>query len=94
MIRALGVDLVAARQRRAPAIVIERAGEMMGVRRAVALGAIMRVVEMQLRFVAAETAILRAVYRQVVVDPGQDGFPVSALEKGRRQGSAGRSAGA
>ena len=57
-IRGSGIDLVAPRQRRAPAIVVEGAGEVMGAGGAVALGAVVGVVEVQLRLVAAEADAL------------------------------------
>ena len=70
----LRVDLVAPRQRRAPAIVIERAREVVHVGGAIALGAVMRVVEVQLALVAAEAAIVLAIRRQTVVDADQEWF--------------------
>src|SRR5262245_33830159 len=42
---------------------------------------------MDLGLVAAEAAVVAAEYRQVLVDAGEDGLAVAALEQGRRQGS-------
>ena len=79
------VDLVAPRERRAPAIVVEGAGEVVHVGGAVAFRAVVRVVEVQLVLVAPETAVLRSrSVGSVVVDAGDDGLAVAALEEGRR----------
>ena len=51
---------VAPRQGHAPVIVVEGAGEMIGVAGAVALGAVMGVVEMRRDLVAPEAAVVRA----------------------------------
>ena len=83
----LGVDLVAPGQRRAPAIVVEGAGEVVDVGGAVALRAVVRVVEVQLGLVAAEAVVLRAVDRRVVVDALKDGLAVAALDQRWRQRS-------
>jgi hypothetical protein len=44
--------------RRAPAIIVERAGEVVDVRGAVALGAVVGIVKVQLALVAAEAVVL------------------------------------
>src|SRR5262249_62112169 len=63
------------------------AGEGVRVGGAVSLGPLVRVVEGDLGLVAAEAAVVPAVYRQVLVDAGQDGLAVAALEQGRRKSS-------
>ena len=57
-VRGVVIDLVAPGQRCAPEIVVERAREMVRAGGAVALGAVVRVVEVQLLLVAAEAAVL------------------------------------
>src|SRR5262249_11734402 len=81
-----GVDLVASGQRGAPTVIIECTGKVVGVGGPVALGAIVRIVEMQLRLIATEAAVICTIDRQSVVDPGQNGFTVAALDQERRQG--------
>src|SRR2546428_442297 len=81
----LGIDLVAPGERRAPAVVVEGSREVMGVGSAIALGAVMRIVEVQLGLVAAEAPVVPPIELQVVVDPGEDGFAVAALDQERRQ---------
>ena len=81
---AVRIDLVAPGQRGAPAIVVERAREMMRACGAVALGTVVGVVEVQLGLVAAEAAVLRAVHWRVVVDAGQDRLAVAPLDQERR----------
>ena len=56
--RRVGVDLVAPGERRAPAIVVEGAGEVVHIGGAIALRAVVGIVEVQLVFVAAEAAVL------------------------------------
>src|SRR6185436_3272578 len=58
---------------RAPVVVVESSGKMIGVAGAVTLGAIMRIVEMRRHLVAAEPTIGSTIYRQVVIDSGHNG---------------------
>ena len=57
-IRGVGIDLVAAGERGAPAVVVEGAGEVMHVGGAIAFRAVVGVVEVQLVLVAPEAAVL------------------------------------
>ena len=91
---AVGVDLVAAGERGAPAVVVEGAGEMVGAGGAVALRPVVGVVEVQLRLVAAEAAVLGAVDGRVVVDAGEDRLAVAPLDQERRHAAAREPAGA
>src|SRR5262249_37817666 len=75
------VDLVAPRHRRAPEVIIEGAGEMVRAGGAVALRAIVGVVEVELLLVAAEAPVLIAVDGRVVVDAREYGLPIAALEQ-------------
>src|SRR5215510_12632020 len=90
----LGIDLVAPGKRRAPAIVVERAGEVVRVGGAVALRTVMRIVEMELGLVVAEAVVVLGVDRRVVVGPEQDGLTITALDEHERQGPAREPAGA
>ncbi len=80
----LGVDRVAAGERRAPAVVVEGTGEVVGAGGAVALGAVVGVVEVQLGLVAAEAVVVGAADRRVIVDAGADRLAVAALDQPRR----------
>ena len=80
----VGVDLVAPGERRAPAVIIERAREMVHVGRAVALGPVMRVVEMKLRLVAPKPVVLSPVERSVIINPVQDRLAIAQLQQHRR----------
>ena len=66
----VGVDFVAPGKCGAPAIVVEGTGEVVDIGGAVALGAVMRVMKVELRLVAAEAVIICAAYRRIVVDAG------------------------
>src|SRR5262249_60289825 len=57
-IRRPGVDLVAPGERGAPAIVVEGAREVMRVGGTVALGAVVRVMKVELRLVEAEARLV------------------------------------
>src|SRR5262245_21005237 len=85
----LSIDLVAPRQRPAPAVVVERSGEVVTVGSAVALRAVVSVVVMELRLVAAEAvrSVIRAIDRRVVVDAGDDRFAIPRLDQERWKGS-------
>jgi hypothetical protein len=89
------IDLVTPRQRRAPAIVIKGAREVMYVGGAVAFRAVVGVVEMQLGFGATEAAvqILALVLGQfgilqTIVDAHQQRLAVAGLDQQRRHGAA------
>src|SRR5262249_60367249 len=71
--------------RGAPAVGVERAGEMVRVGGAVALGAVVRIVEMELGLVVPEAVVFRGVDRRVVVGPEEDGFAITALDQHGRQ---------
>src|SRR5262249_28429337 len=77
----LSIDFVAPRQRPAPAVVVERAGEVVAVGSAVALSTVVSVVVVELLLVAAEAVVLGAIYRRVVVDSGGDRFAVPRLDQ-------------
>src|SRR5215813_6615800 len=58
---------------------------MVGVGGAVALSTVVRIVKVELGFVATESVVLGTVDRRVVVDAGDDGLPISGLDEERRQ---------
>ncbi len=88
-IRRILVDGIAAGERRAPAVIVERAREVMHVSAAIAFRAVVHVVEVKLRLVAAEAAIyLAGVVRQRVVDARQNRLAIAQLDKARRHFAA------
>src|SRR5262249_35753535 len=93
-IPSLSINLVAPGERRTPAVVVEGARKVVRVGGAIALGAVVRVVEVKLGLVATEASVLRTVDRQVLVDAGEDGLPITALEEHGRQASLREPAGA
>src|SRR5262249_49248362 len=88
-IRRLRIDLVARGQRRTPTVIVERPEEVVDVGGAIALGAIVGIVEVNLSLVSTESVVLRPVDGLVLVDPGQDGFAVSTLYQEWRQRTIG-----
>src|SRR5262249_56914295 len=85
--RGIDVDLVAPGKGRAPAVVVEGAGEVVHVGGTIAFRTVMRVVEVQLMLVAPKAAVLGTIDRQIVVDAGNDRLAVATLDQRWRQGS-------
>src|SRR5262249_1630668 len=85
--RRVDVDLVAPGEGRAPAVVVEGAGEVVHVGGTIALGAVVRFVEVQLMLVAPKAAVLGTIDRQIIIDAGNDRLAVAALDQRRREGA-------
>src|SRR5262245_65176920 len=82
-----GIDGVPARERGAPAIVVEGAGKVVAVGRAIALRTIVAIMKVELRLVTAKSAVVLAVDRRIVVDAREDWLAVAAFDQERRQRS-------
>ena len=67
-------------------VVIVLTGEEVTVVGAIALGAIVGIVKMDLSFVAPEAPVIGAADRHVIVNAGEHGLPIAALDERRWEG--------
>src|SRR5665648_150023 len=87
-IQMIGIDRLLAGETRAPVIIVELAGEIIGVVGAVARRPIMRIVVMDRGLVPSEAIILGPVIRQAIIDARNNRLAIAELDQRRRQRAA------